>query len=121
MPIDILIAEDEPAARRLYEAALTRAGHRVRLVGSAEEAIDELAQARFDFVVTDKNMPGADGLALLQHLRERYPRTRSLLITGYATADSRAEALALGASAYLEKPFELRALVEAVEAAFTHG
>ncbi len=114
---DILIAEDEPAARRLYHAVLTRAGFRVELVGSAEEAIEALGEGRFDLLITDKNMPGMDGLELLSHVRAQYPKMRSVLITGNPSWESRMATVDLGASAYMMKPFDLRELVKTVQQA----
>src|SRR5687768_12828073 len=104
-PAYILVAEDEPASRRLYEAVLTRAGHRVKVVTSAEDAIAALETERFDLLVTDKNMPGLDGLALLKHVQLRYPALRTVLITGYPSWESRVEAVENGATAYMTKPF----------------
>ncbi len=114
---EILIAEDEPAARRLFEAALGRAGFKVTLAASAEEAIERLGEARFDLLITDKNMPGADGLELLSHVRQNYRDLRTILITGYPSWDSRMKAVEFGADAYMMKPFDLRELVATVQTA----
>jgi CheY-like chemotaxis protein len=107
----VLLVEDEPALQRIIGGVLADAGHRVHVVGSAEQALVALTQRSVDLVLTDKNLPGGDGLGLLAEIRAR-ERSGKLsgpigvaLATGYPSRDSALQALASDADAYLVKPF----------------
>ncbi len=82
----------------------------IRAAASGEEALAVLATSRIDLMITDLVMPGMDGLALVRRLKRIAPATRVIIITAYGSAESMAEAEALGVSCYLAKPFDLSAL-----------
>jgi len=114
----ILLVEDEPTLQRILGSVLGDAGHRVEAVGTAEQAIERLDDgADVDLVLTDKNLPRKNGLELLSELRaaERAGRRPIgvVMVTGYPSRDSAAQALADDADGYLIKPF--RSLSHAVD------
>jgi len=80
----------------------------------AEAALGELANARFDVIVTDMRMPGMDGAALLQRVKELYPGVARLILSGYADRDAVVRALSV-AHQYLSKPCDTDVLREAIE------
>ena len=119
----LLLVEDEPSLQRIIGGVLADAGHHVDVVGSAEGALEFLARRSVDLVVTDKNLPGGDGLGLLAEIRaaEHAGSLRSpvgvILTTGYPSRDSALQALASDADGYLVKPFvSLARAVEHVQA-----
>jgi DNA-binding NtrC family response regulator len=116
-PGNILVIDDDRSARMLLERVLTRAGHRVSLVDTAEEGLDKLKAEPFDLLVTDKNLPGLDGLEVLKQARAVRPRLRALLITGFPTPETKSAASELGVHAYVTKPFGVHDILDICEAA----
>jgi DNA-binding NtrC family response regulator len=105
--------EDEPELRNLVQGYLEHRGLRCCAVGDAEAAIRSLARTRFDLVVSDVHLPGASGLDLLASIRRDLPKMPVLLISGAKDPRISAAARRLDAK-FLEKPFELPNLLEAV-------
>jgi DNA-binding NtrC family response regulator len=101
----ILIADDKENMLRLLQRILGEA-YEVRAVADGAQALELLAAQRFDVVLTDVRMPGADGLAVLRATRQRAPDTAVILMTAYASIPSAVEAVREGAYDYLQKPFD---------------
>ena len=104
----ILVVDDEPDLRTLYELTLLREGHRVETAGSLAEGHAALQAQRFDVVITDMRLPDGLGLALLQSLRHQQRAERCVVITAYGSAENAVEALKCGAFDYLTKPVDLK-------------
>jgi DNA-binding NtrC family response regulator len=105
-PASILIVDDEPVVRDMFEFLLANSGYQVSLAANAEEALESLENFDYNLLIVDKNLPGLSGLELMQRVRELRPQAEFMVITGYASYQSAVEALRLGALDYLEKPFE---------------
>ena len=105
-PASLLIVDDEPVVRDMFEFLLTNSGYQVSLAANAEEALESLEDFDYNLLIVDKNLPGLSGLELMERVRELRPQTEFMVITGYASYQSAVEALRLGALDYLEKPFE---------------
>ena len=103
----ILVVDDEPLIRSTLAEFLTQEGFAVESFGSAEEALARAAEQRFDIAICDVQLPGIDGIALLQRLHKINPQTFVLLITAYATVENAIEAFHGGAHDYLMKPIIL--------------
>lgn len=86
----------------------------VQSAASATEALEKCQKAPFDLIITDIAMPGMSGLELLEIVRRRWPHTRVVVMTAYGSPERRQEAMDKGASAYVEKPFELSELKSTV-------
>ena len=114
MAIKVLLVEDDRALREALADTLLLAGHDYRAVGSAEEALEAVAQEAFSLVVSDVNMPGMDGHQLLALLRARQPQLPVLLMTAHGAVERAVDAMRQGAADYLVKPFEPKALIELV-------
>jgi len=101
----LLIVEDESAARRLISGTLVDRGYQIVTLESAEEALalSDSELARFQLVLSDYRLTGADGLAFLTKLKERVPHIKRILMSGFVAADS--ETLARVTDAFLGKPF----------------
>ena len=110
----ILVAEDEAIARKNISRILQQAGYVVHEVGDGTAALNAVNQTDFDVVLTDIKMPGADGLAVLKHVREVSPQTFTLMMTAFASVETAVEALQLGAQDYLLKPIVLDDLLRKI-------
>jgi len=113
----VLVVDDEEVVRGVLRILLSRKSYEHALVDTGEAAVDALSRARFDLVITDKNLPGISGLDVLREVKRRSPDTDVILMTGYASVDSAVGALNDGAAAYLQKPFDhVRIVSEKIEA-----
>jgi two-component system response regulator HydG len=113
----VLLVDDDELARSTLETVLRRDGHAVTSVESGEAAVVSAAEQAPDVVVTDLQMPGMSGIALLQKLREQDHGLPVILVTGHVDLDSAVEAMRAGASDYLLKPVNVGALRLAIERA----
>src|SRR6218665_53149 len=104
----ILVVDDEPDLRTLYELTLLREGYRVETAASVQEAREQIKANRFDVVIADMRLPDGFGMELLQDLREQQRRERCVVMTAYGSAEKGVEALRCGAFDYLTKPVDLR-------------
>ena len=113
----ILIVDDEPSMQEFLEILLGRDGYDVVTCGSASEATVALEVDEFDLVLSDIQMPGMNGLELLQHVQNSAPDTLVVLITAHGTAESAVEAMKHGAYDYLTKPCSVDEIRQVVERA----
>ncbi len=104
----ILVVDDEPDLRTLYELTLLREGYRVETAASVQEAREQLKAHRFDAVITDMRLPDGFGMELLQDLRDQQRKERCVVMTAYGSAENAVEALRSGAFDYLTKPVDLK-------------
>jgi DNA-binding NtrC family response regulator len=115
--LDILIVDDEAIVCTRLKPALEKDGHRVETFTESTQAKKRLEESRFDIVVTDIKMPDIDGMELFRFIRQKWPTTRVIIISGFATVDITREAFQAGASDVIAKPFkisQLKALVTRV-------
>ncbi len=104
----ILVVDDEPDLRTLYELTLLREGYRIETAGSVAEAQAALEEKRFDAVITDMRLPDGLGLELLHLLKAQQRAERCVVMTAYGSAENAVEALKAGAFDYLTKPVDLK-------------
>lgn len=116
-PAQILVVDDEPDLRTLYQLSLRREGHQVHAAGSLAQARRQLEQHRFDLVITDMRLPDGLGLELLRQRPTPRDGARWIVITAYGSAENAVEALKCGAFDYLTKPVDLQHLRRVVGAA----
>jgi DNA-binding NtrC family response regulator len=117
MSIRILLADDNEVFRRPLQRALEAAGFEVVAVSSAEEALDVLGESTVDVLLTDRRLPGMDGVELLARVKGTHPALASIVMTAYGTIESLTEAMRLGAEDYLVKPFAVPDLLCALRRA----
>jgi two-component system response regulator PilR (NtrC family) len=113
----ILVVDDEPDLRTLYELSLLREGYRVETAACVQEARELLRSCRFDVVISDMRLPDGMGLEILQELREQRRRERCIVITAYGSAENAVGALRAGAFDYLTKPVDLKQFRQVVASA----
>jgi len=116
----ILVAEDEALSRKNICRVLQEEGYQVHEAVDGRAALETIDKSDFDVVLTDLQMPGADGLAVLQRAREIAPQTFVLIMTAFATVDTAVAALQLGAQEYLLKPIIFEDLVRKVHNLIEH-
>lgn len=104
----ILVIDDEPDLRTLYELTLLREGYRVEAAGDLAQARQQLQSQRFDAVITDMRLPDGLGLELLRELIVQQRPERCVVITAHGSAENAVEALKSGAFDYLTKPVDLK-------------
>lgn len=107
---NVLIVEDHDRLREQLGQFYEQEGFRVSTAACAEDGIKNLAEENFAIVVSDVKMPGMDGFQLARHVRERYPDTDVILITAFGNIKQAVEAMKLGASDYITKPFQPEAI-----------
>src|SRR5437588_6874469 len=110
----VLIVEDEENARRGYEALLQKWGLDVLGVSSAEDALARFSDYRPSVLIADVELPGMDGLRLLERLGEVLASVPAIIITGKGSEERAVAAIEAGAFWYIEKPLKgavLRALL----------
>lgn len=111
----ILVVDDEEIARRNLEHLLKKENYTVVTAASGAEAIEKMEASNFDVILTDIRMEKVNGIQILEKAKSRYPDSKVIMITGYASVDSAIETLKKGAFHYIAKPFkvdEVRATVK---------
>jgi excisionase family DNA binding protein len=103
----VLVADDEASVRDLLSKTLALAEYEVDLAPDGRTAVDRLRIVPYDLLITDLRMPGVDGLAVVREARRFKADLPIIIITGYSTEASAIEALNLGVSGYLTKPFRI--------------
>jgi two-component system response regulator PilR (NtrC family) len=106
--VKVLVVDDEPDLRTVYELTLLREGYRVETAENLAQAWTHLEQDRFDLVITDMRLPDGLGLELLQGMAQRRRSERAIVITAYGSAENAVESLKAGAFDYLTKPVDLK-------------
>ncbi|MEX0936003.1 MAG: sigma-54 dependent transcriptional regulator [Gemmatimonadota bacterium] len=101
----ILIIDDHDSMREGLELLLRRRGHRTFSAENGAAGMEILSENAVDLVITDLKMAKMDGIEVLKAVRERDPETEVLVITAYGTIEKAVEAMKLGASDFLTKPF----------------
>jgi len=102
----ILVVDDDQGMREFLEIMLSREGYRVVVAATAEKAWERCRKERFDLVITDLKMPGADGIDFIKGMKEISPETLVILITAYASGETALRAMREGAYDYIEKGFD---------------
>lgn len=111
----ILVVDDVKEQRDLATTMLTKLNYSVLSLPSGEEAVEYLKHNTADLVVLDMIMdPGMDGLDTYAHIADIHPRQKAVIVSGFSETDRVALAQALGAGAYVKKPYVLEKLGLAV-------
>ena len=115
--LEVLVVDDEPLIRWSLRHGLIRRGHRVTEAGDAAQALGLLSadSDRFHVVILDYRLPDRQDLTLLAEIRRLAPRAAVWMMTAYGDGPMHAEALALGARAVVEKPFQVTTFVSFIE------
>lgn len=101
----VLVVDDDPQVGKYISEALAKGDYDVDTVDSATAALDRLHESEYDLIFTDLKMPGMDGLSMIREARRQAVDVPIVIVTGQSTEASAIEAINLGVSGYLLKPF----------------
>jgi DNA-binding response OmpR family regulator len=116
-PPHILVMEDDLNVAKGLEMVLSEDGFDVNLAGTGELAMEAFRKKRFDLLVADLRLPDIDGMEVIRKVRAQKPGTEVIVITGYGTTATAVEAMKLGVSDFLPKPFT----EDQIKSAITHA
>jgi two-component system response regulator HydG len=114
---NILIVDDEEVVRKSHLRTLAGLHCNVEATWNGHEALRAMERQPFDVVVLDLRMPDLDGMSVLKIIKERWPESQVVIITGYPSIDTAKEAVRLGAYDYLAKPVGPDDVIKAANAA----
>ncbi len=113
----VLVVDDDEQMRKALYAALKRKGYKVECASSGDEALWKLGKETYNALVSDIKMPGISGIELLKEVKRINPSIPVLMMTAYGTIETAIEAMKIGASDYILKPFS----TEIIEAALSRA
>ncbi|MCX7179528.1 MAG: response regulator [Proteobacteria bacterium] len=116
---NILVVDDEEVVRMSHLRLLAREDRQVAAVWNGTEALREMEQSSFDLVLLDLRMPGMDGMAVLKLIKQRWPASEVVVITGFPSVETAKEAIRLGAYDYLAKPVNPDDIIKVASGAIT--
>lgn len=113
--LSVLIVDDEPLIRWSLKQGLAERGHHVATAATAAAALDEVRMHAFDVMILDYRLPDRQDLTLLEDMKRLAPQSAVLMMTAFGDDQMRSGAQARGALAVIDKPFQVRSLVDLVE------
>ncbi len=114
----VLLVEDESSVARGLAMVMREEGYEVEIAETGQGALQKFAGNGFDLLVADLRLPDIDGMQVIQHVRQKRPKTKVLIVTGYPSVSSAVQAVKIGVSDYLRKPFTDDEFMAAVRSAF---
>jgi DNA-binding NtrC family response regulator len=115
----VLVVDDEEALRIVLSAELEGEGYQIASAADGQEAINILATKEFDLILLDIKMPNVDGFEVLKYVKEHCPKTKVVMLTGFADLKNAIESKKLGAEDFVSKPYDLVDLLTTVERVLT--
>jgi DNA-binding NtrC family response regulator len=116
----ILVVDDEEVVRRSYVRSLAGTHCKVDVASNGPDALQVMGQQPFDVILLDLMMPGMNGMAVLKTIKQKWPESEVVIITGYPAVETAKEAVALGAFDYLAKPAGPDDIINAANGAMLH-
>jgi DNA-binding NtrC family response regulator len=104
--VSVLVVEDKSAMQQMLSATLAGEGYEVDVAPNGKDAIQKAKNKRYDLVLTDLKLPGADGLEVLSEVKEIDPEISVIVMTAYGTVETAVEAMKVGAFDFITKPFD---------------
>ena len=111
----VLLVDDEEDFLSVLSQRLEARDLKVEKATRGEDAVELVDQKEFDVRLLDLAMPGMDGLETLQKIKEGHPDAEIIMLTGHGTVESGVEAMKLGAEDFIEKPVDIRNLMEKIK------
>lgn len=110
----ILVVDDEQGVREILLKSLTLAEYQVDVASSGRGALEQLRASNYDLLIIDLNLPDVDGITVARDARRLYPATKVIIVTGNSTEAAAIDAINLGVSGYLTKPFRIPRVITMV-------
>ncbi|HUJ88591.1 MAG TPA: response regulator [Syntrophorhabdales bacterium] len=101
----VLVVEDEFSLAKGLQMVMNEEGYAVDMSHTGQGALDKFRTKDFDLMVADLRLPDIDGMEVIQRVREKRPETKVVIITGYPSISTAVQAVKMGVSDYLRKPF----------------
>jgi DNA-binding NtrC family response regulator len=117
----ILVIDDEPIVLESCRRILEGQGHAVYPVGSADGAIEAMNADFYEVLLVDIKMPARDGLDLVREIKERWPETFVIVMTGYSTSETVRKSFVAGSDRFISKPFTPDELLQVFEEVILKG
>ena len=111
----ILVVDDEDALRTVLSGELVSEGYDVRTAADGDEAVSSLEKEGFDLILLDIKMPRMNGFEVLKFVKEKFPKTKVVMLTGFADLKNAIESKKLGAEDFVSKPYDLVDLLTTIE------
>jgi two-component system nitrogen regulation response regulator GlnG len=111
----IFVVDDEDALRTVLSGELASEGYDVSSAPDGESAISLLNKESFDLALLDIKMPGVSGFDVLKFIKEKHPKTKVVMLTGFADLKNAIESKKLGAEDFVSKPYDLVDLLTTIE------
>ena len=116
----LLIVDDEVRFLESMEKLLKKKGYDVETATSGEACLERMEKQTFDVVILDVKMPGIDGVETLKRIKNMYPLTEVIMLTGHGTVENAVEGMRNAAYNYLLKPCNVDNLVDVMESAYQY-
>jgi len=113
----VLVVDDDKEVCKLFKRMLREGKHRIVTASNGEEAINIIAQEPFDVVFLDVVMPGMDGLEAFRSIKEINPEAIVIMMSGFPVEDEIREAMNLGATDHIKKPFDVNEVLTITQVA----
>lgn len=111
----ILVVDDEDALRTVLSSELVSEGYDVGTAADGDDAITEFQKKVYDLVLLDIKMPRLNGFEVLRFIKEKHPKTKVIMLTGFADLKNAIESKKLGAEDFVSKPYDLVDLLTTIE------
>lgn len=111
----VLVVDDDETIRTTMKAILQDEGYAVDLAATGKEAIQKTQEKSYNIALLDIRLPDMEGVELLKLLKDGFPRTRKIMVTGYPSMQNAISALNKNADAYLLKPVDVEKLLNTVK------
>jgi len=115
---NILIVDDNPEQCEILSELVSELGHKAYTAADGELALQLFQERRIDLVITDIKMPRMDGMALLEKIRQRDPKVRVIVVTGFPSSETILRTIENDGYTYLVKPVKLKSMAALIEKAF---
>jgi DNA-binding NtrC family response regulator len=119
MPAEILVIDDEKIVGNMCQRVLEAEGYSVEAFTDSVLALERIKEKRFDIVVTDLKMEKVNGMDILREVNERYPETKVIMLTAYATLDAAIEAIREKIFDFFPKPVKIEDLKISIKKALS--
>jgi DNA-binding NtrC family response regulator len=113
--LEILVLDDEEIVCARLKPALEKEGYHVETFTDSRQAMQRLEESFFDIVVTDLKMAELDGMELFQRVKDKWPETKVIIISGFATVEVTRKAFQAGVRDVIAKPFKIGQLKELIK------
>lgn len=116
----ILVVDDEEVVRLCHTRTLASEHCNVETVTNGRDALQAMASQKFDVVLLDLKMPGMDGMTVLKNIKQNWPESEVIIITGYPAVECAKQAVTLGAFDFLSKPVGPDEVISVTNSAMQH-